>query len=88
VSEGPEQTPPVEGWPTESAERLQKAKELRSMGIDPYPNRFLRSHSLGEIVAAYGEKTLEELETLGVEVKIAGRVLLKRGHGKASFATL
>jgi lysyl-tRNA synthetase class 2 len=58
------------------------------MGVDPYPNRFLRSHSLGEIVGAYGEKTLEELESLGALVKIAGRVLLKRGHGRASFATL
>jgi len=58
------------------------------MGIDPYPNRFLRSHSLAEIVVAYGDKTLEELESLGVDVKVAGRVLLKRGHGKASFATL
>jgi lysyl-tRNA synthetase, class II len=85
-TEGP--APPVEGWPAESAQRLEKATALRALGIDPYPNRFVRSHALGEIVAAYGDKGLEELETLGAQVRIAGRVLLKRGHGKASFATL
>jgi lysyl-tRNA synthetase class 2 len=80
--------PPVEGWPAESAQRLEKARALQAMGINPYPTRYERTHRLGEIVAAYGEKTLEELEGLRVEVRIAGRVLTKRGHGKASFATL
>jgi lysyl-tRNA synthetase class 2 len=84
--EAPE--PPVEGWPEESATRLAKADALRARGINPYPNRFERTHSLGQIVAAYGEKTLEELESLAVPVRIAGRVVLKRPHGKASFATL
>jgi len=89
VSEGPEQTPPpVEGWPAESAQRLEKAAALRAMGIDPYPNRFVRTQALGEVVAAHGDKSLEELEALAADVRIAGRVLLKRGHGKASFATL
>jgi lysyl-tRNA synthetase class 2 len=88
VSEGPEQAPPVEGWPAESAERLRKAAALRELGIDPYPSRFLRTHRLGEVVSEYGGKSLEELEELGALVRVAGRVLLKRGHGKASFATL
>jgi lysyl-tRNA synthetase class 2 len=79
---------PVPGWPAESAQRLEKAAALRARGVDPYPTRFVRTHRLGEIVAAYGDKTLEALETLAVDVKVAGRVLTKRGHGKASFATL
>ncbi len=58
------------------------------MGVEPYPNRFVRTHALGEINASYGEKTLEELEAAAVEVSIAGRVMTKRGHGRASFATL
>jgi lysyl-tRNA synthetase class 2 len=53
-----------------------------------YPTGFARSHRLAEVVEAYGERTLEELEALAVEVRVAGRVLTKRGHGKASFATL
>jgi lysyl-tRNA synthetase class 2 len=83
-----EEEPPVPGWPEESAQRLEKARALRELGVNPYPTRFQRTHSLGEIAAQYGEKTLEELDALGVEVTIAGRVMLKRGMGKASFATL
>jgi lysyl-tRNA synthetase class 2 len=88
VSEPETPGPPVAGWPEESATRLAKARALRERGIDPYPNRFERTHSLGEIVAAYGEKTLDELESLSVPVKIAGRVVLKRPQGKVTFATL
>jgi lysyl-tRNA synthetase class 2 len=80
------QIPP--GWPEESAQRLAKAESLRGMGVNPYPNRFERSHRLAEIVTAYGEKNLEDLAALAVPVRVAGRVLTKRGHGKASFATL
>jgi lysyl-tRNA synthetase class 2 len=80
--------PPVPGWPAESAQRLEKARALRARGVNPYPNQFVRSHRLGEIVAAYADKSLDALEALKVDVKIAGRVLTKRGHGKASFATL
>jgi lysyl-tRNA synthetase class 2 len=80
--------PPVEGWPAESAQRLEKATALRSMGVEPYPTRFERTHGLGEVVAAHGERTLEELEALSPQVRIAGRVLTRRSHGKASFATL
>jgi lysyl-tRNA synthetase class 2 len=79
---------PVPGWPAESAQRLEKARALRALGVNVYPTRFERTHRLGDVVAAYGEKTLEELEALAVDVRIAGRVLTKRGHGKASFATL
>jgi lysyl-tRNA synthetase class 2 len=79
---------PVPGWPAESAQRLEKARALRALGVNVYPTRFERTHLLGDVVAAYGEKTLAELEGLAVDVRIAGRVLTKRGHGKASFATL
>ncbi len=80
--------PPVPGWPAESAQRLEKARALEAMGVAVYPTRFERSHRLGEIVSAYGPKSLEELEALAPAVRVAGRVLTKRGHGKASFATL
>ena len=40
-----------EGWPAESAQRLEKAEALRALGVDPYPNRYERTHRLGEIVA-------------------------------------
>ncbi len=80
--------PPVEGWPAESAERLEKAERLAALGIPLYPSRFERTHTLGAIVEEFGERTAEELDTLRAQVRIAGRVLLKRLHGKAAFATL
>jgi lysyl-tRNA synthetase class 2 len=76
------------GWPEESAQRLEKARQLIAQGIDPYPTKYERTHALGEIVRTWGESTLEELEQAAVPVRIAGRVMTKRGHGKASFATL
>jgi lysyl-tRNA synthetase class 2 len=80
--------PPVPGWPAESAQRVEKARALQAMGVAVYPTRFERTHRLGEVVALYGGKTLEQLEELAVDVRVAGRVLTKRGHGRASFATL
>ena len=87
TSAGGEETP-VPGWPAESAQRLEKARLLREKGVPLYPNRFERSHRLSGIVAAFGGKTLEELEAIAASVRVAGRVLTKRGHGKASFATI
>jgi lysyl-tRNA synthetase class 2 len=75
-------------WPEESAQRLERARRLRALGLDPYPTRYDRTHTLGEVVEAYGGLGAEELERRGPAVRVAGRVLLRRGHGKASFLTL
>ncbi len=83
-----ETDPPVPGWPEESAQRLANVRALEALGIRPYPTRYERTHRLGEISALYEAKSLEELEALGVAVRVAGRVMTKRGHGKAGFATI
>ena len=80
--------PPVAGWPPESAQRLEKSRALRALGVDPYPTRYERTHGLAEIAAAHGAKTTEQLDAEAIPVRIAGRVMTLRGHGKASFATL
>ena len=69
------------------AERRAKLGELRKAG-EAFPNDFRREHLAADLQGAYGEKTNEELEPLGIAVTIAGRMLLKRVMGKASFATL
>src|SRR5262249_44133732 len=79
---------PVPGWPEESQQRLEKARALRALGVDPYPRRFERSHTFAQIVEAHGAKTAEDLEKEAPAVRVAGRVILKRPMGKASFATL
>lgn len=69
------------------AERRAKLAEWRTQG-NAYPNDFSRENTAGVILDAYREKTGEELEATPVEVKIAGRMMLKRVMGKAAFASL
>jgi len=68
--------------------RRAKLDELRSLGIDPFGQKFKRTHHAAEIAKAYEDKSKEELETLDAEVSIAGRIMQKREMGKAGFAHL
>ena len=69
------------------AERRQKLSILREQG-NPFPNDFSRENLAGDLHALYGDKSKEELESSDIQVAIAGRMMLKRVMGKASFATL
>lgn len=53
-----------------------------------YPNDFKRDSFAADLHAQYGEVSKEELDPQAVPVKIAGRMMLKRQMGKASFATI
>ena len=68
-------------------ERRGKLKALRVKG-NAYPNDFRREALAAELHEAHGAKTAEELESTPTSVAVAGRMLLKRVMGKASFATL
>jgi lysyl-tRNA synthetase class 2 len=69
------------------AERREKLKALRERG-NAYPNDFERTDLAGPILQKHGGAEREALETANVKVRIAGRMMLKRVMGKASFATL
>ena len=69
------------------AERRDKLTALRAAGI-AFPNDIKPEHRAEALVAQYDSKTKEELEPLAVTVSVAGRIMLKRVMGKASFATL
>lgn len=66
--------------------RRQKMQNFRDHGMDPFGGRFERTHLSQEIIEQYGELSKEELEETPHEVIIAGRVMTKRGKGKAGFA--
>ncbi|WP_423800316.1 lysine--tRNA ligase [Neobacillus sp. SAB-20_R2A] len=66
--------------------RREKMHSMREKGLDPFGKRFDRTHSSQELISQYGEVDKEELETLNVTVAIAGRIMTKRGKGKAGFA--
>jgi lysyl-tRNA synthetase class 2 len=68
-------------------ERREKLKALRAQGI-AFPNDFRRKDLAFDLHRNFGEKTKEELEPLKAEATVAGRMVLKRVMGKASFATL
>ncbi len=59
------------------AERRAKLAALREQG-NPFPNDFRRDATAAELQEKYGDKTKEELESLGIQVAIAGRMMLDR----------
>ncbi|WP_459614309.1 lysine--tRNA ligase [Bordetella sp. 2513F-2] len=69
------------------AERRAKLAKLRETGI-AYPNDFVPDARAADLHAQYGQQEHEALAAAGVHVKVAGRMMLKRVMGKASFATL
>jgi len=68
-------------------ERREKLKALRAMGA-AFPNDWRPAHHAGALAARYGSLDKAALEKESAAVRIAGRMMLKRVMGKASFATL
>jgi len=68
-------------------QRRAKLEELRSEG-NAYPNDFRRDSLSKALHAQYGELDNEALEATPKQVSIAGRIMLQRIMGKASFITL
>ncbi|MFP1722954.1 lysine--tRNA ligase [Lonsdalea quercina] len=67
--------------------RREKLSALRENGV-AFPNDFRRDTTSDLLHASYDEKDNEELEPLGLEVTVAGRMMTRRIMGKASFVTL
>ncbi len=68
-------------------ERRGKLTALRGQG-NAFPNDFHRDDLAGALHAQYDEQSEPELVALARSVTVAGRMMLKRVMGKASFATL
>ncbi|MDA1117250.1 MAG: lysine--tRNA ligase [Proteobacteria bacterium] len=68
-------------------ERREKLKALRKQG-QAFPNDWRPTHHAGELAAQYGALDRAALEARAATAKIAGRMMLKRVMGKASFATV
>jgi lysyl-tRNA synthetase class 2 len=66
-------------------QRLQKLHELREQGIDPFCNRFVPSHTIAQVLEEFGALSGPELEALNQTFRLAGRLMLLREFGKASF---
>ena len=68
-------------------ERKKKLKELKKNGIN-YPNSFRRSNLSMPLIEDYSEFSKEELSEKNISVSVAGRIMLRRVMGKASFSTI
>jgi lysyl-tRNA synthetase, class II len=69
------------------AERREKLRALREQGV-AYPNDFQPTHHAADLQAQYADTDKETLEAQTPGVALAGRMMLKRVMGKASFATV
>jgi lysyl-tRNA synthetase, class II len=74
------------------AERREKLRALREAqrqdkGV-AFPNDFKPAHHAADLLAHHEAKTTEQLAQDNIQASIAGRMMLKRVMGKASFATL
>ena len=70
------------------AERQAKATKLRGGGVDPYPQRTGRSHTIGESRDLFTAHEQEAPETDGPSVTVAGRVAAMRNMGRIAFIDL
>ena len=68
--------------------RREKMNAYREQGLDPFGGRFARTHLSKDLLGAYDQFSKEELEGKEDKVTIAGRMMTKRGKGKAGFAHL
>jgi len=64
-------------------QRLDKLQAIRRRGIDPYPNRYHRSHTAREAIALFEQR--EATGAVAPEVSVSGRIMTSRPMGKATF---
>jgi lysyl-tRNA synthetase class 2 len=68
--------------------RKEKLDKIGELGVDTYPRRFDRTHDIKEVQNRFGDLSAEELEGEKITVRVAGRIVSLRPHGKAGFAHL
>src|SRR4030042_4105827 len=65
-------------------QRAAKVQKLRQRGINPYPNRYTRTHTAHDAKALFVQEKVDP----GAVFSIAGRVMAHRRMGKATFIDL
>ncbi len=65
-------------------QRREKLNEIREFGVDPYPHRYEPTHTTVTIQRDFAD--VQEAPDETQKVRVAGRIMTKRDHGKSSFA--
>src|SRR5699024_4791721 len=66
--------------------RREKMQDMRDKGLDPFGDKFNRTHEARQLIEEYGELSKEDLEEKEINVTVAGRIMTKRGKGKVGFS--
>ncbi len=69
-------------------QRRQKLEQIVALGYDPFPHKFVYTHTAAEIVRRFAGRSAAELEGERIKVRLPGRIQTIRLHGKAGFAHL
>lgn len=85
----------------ETIDRIKKLERIRSLGVNPFANRFDLSHQISQITTKYPSNIDEEngnmsplrsveevIATPTSDIRLAGRIMLHRSFGKICFATI
>lgn len=67
-------------------QRRDKLNEIREFGVEPYPHKYEPTHTTSVIHRDFAETQETPDETQ--RIRLAGRIMTKRDHGKSSFAHL
>jgi len=65
--------------------REEKFRKLIQEGVDPFPHKAEKTHTVAEVVARFPALTKEELEANKVRVRVPGRIVSVRQMGRATF---
>ena len=69
--------------------RREKFQRLRSKGVEPFPHRYRRTHTIGEAVALFrSQEAKEGAQVRTTPVTVAGRIMALRGMGRATFLNI
>lgn len=67
-------------------QRILKLDELKKAGIDPYPRKYIVENNAADIIKQFSETT--EFAEGQFPVKMAGRIMSMREHGKTAFMNI
>jgi len=67
-------------------QRRKKLSEIEALGHSAYPRKFAWTHTARQIGEQFETRTAEQLTADPVNVRVAGRIIALRPHGKAAFA--
>ena len=65
--------------------RMEKLRKIAELGIDPWGQRFDGHRAIRELRASAPPNDPEKEPAPGPMVRVAGRIMLRRGQGKVNF---